>query len=216
MFDFAPLKIKQNSRRSDHITRYRIERAGAHPVIVEAASAAEALRKSGVSEPTRIVNLDVERLNLLASGLLQPEEQDIHTSISMDEERLPQFFNAEMGEANSDEEPFEEMSLSSLAEKTQTAEVSSPDFSPPPPSISASTHTAPDPALVKETNDSMSPKATEATASPAMHDVYEIASPVPPLAPPLSANVLETKRELTSEEIDRLLQSDAADPAAES
>jgi hypothetical protein len=116
MIDFAPLSIRRSTRQTDHITRYRVEQAGKPPVIVEAASAAEALKKSGVREATRIVNLDVERLNMLASGVLLPEESTVSTNIALDEDVLPQFFQADLSAQAETDVAFEEMSVGTLAE----------------------------------------------------------------------------------------------------
>lgn len=115
MIDFAPLHIRQTTIKTDHITRYRVEQSSGKPIIVEASSAAEAFRISGVMEATRIINLDVERLNLLASGLLQPEAGSVSTNISLDEESLPEFIYADVVEDSAERSEFEEMSLGDLS-----------------------------------------------------------------------------------------------------
>jgi hypothetical protein len=184
MIDFAPLQIRQTSRKTDHITRYRVEQPGGKPVIVEASSAAEAFRKSGVKEATRIVNLDMERLNMLASGLLQPEASSVSTSISLDEEALPEFIHADLVEESGEEVSFEEISLGDLSALLKQAPLAKPAPEP----------VAAPPAFVEEAVVVPPPPAMPAGPEPAMQ------------ADPAVPGVLE--RELTPEEIRRLLNSE--------
>lgn len=208
MVDFAPLQIRRSTRVGDHITRYRVERAGAEPVIVEAGSAAEALRKSGVREASRIVNLDIERLNMLASGLLQPEESSASTSISFDEDQLPQFFQADISEQLDKDVPFEEFSLGDLAG------IVTKNLSVPPASVQAPPAVAmpsPPPVHAEETR-----LATPELQSDGISDApAEIVTELKDIAT-FPVEPLEPQKELTPEEVRRLLSSQTPDAETES
>ena len=191
MIDFAPLPIKQKALKAEPVTRYRVEPPTGKPVVVEAPSAAEAFRRSGLPEAKRIVNLDVERLNLVAAGLLQPEDVSVSTSIGLDESDLPEFFNAELPEDTEERLEFEPVSLGDLSQLTLKGKAELPTPPPsmpaPPPVEAAVASPAPAEAVSP-------PEAAEA------HDVYEIGV--------LPQGALETSRELTPEEIRNLLKNE--------
>jgi hypothetical protein len=206
MIDFAPLQIRRSTRIGDHVTRYRIERAGADPVIVEAGSAAEALKKSGVREATRIVNLDIERLHMLASGLLQPEESSASTSISFDEEQLPQFFQADISEQLDKDILFEELSIGDLVGMVKKAEPAPPSLRQTKvPPVAAMATSAPPVAEIpvnvhvpESPREEVSEVPLEIITEPREIETF----PIEPLEP---------QKELTPEEVRRLLSSDTGE-----
>lgn len=199
MIDFAPLPIKQKALKAEPITRYRVEPPTGKPVVVEAPSAAEAFRLSGLPEAKRIVNLDVERLNLVAAGLLQPEDVTVTTSIGLDESELPEFFNAELPEDAEEAAEFEAVSLGDLSQLTLKGRTGV-TISPVPQTPAATLAVAAEPEPVAAVNPPPVVEDSAAVEAPESHDVYEIGV--------LPQGALETSRELTPEEIRNLLKNE--------
>ena len=195
MIDFAPMPLKQKTLKAEPITRYRVEPPTGESVVVVAASAAEAFRRSGLAEAWRIVNLDVERLNLVAAGLLEPEDVTVSTVIGLDESGLPEFFSAELPEEGEELEPFAEMTLSELSEFVY---IKPERLFAATPAPDAQQQAAPKP--VPPQAPPSEPTTSVVVEEDTEREVYEISV--------LPQGSLETTRDLTPEEVRNLLNSE--------
>jgi hypothetical protein len=117
---FAPL-IFQVSRVSEELgVRYRVFAPEGGTVTVQASSAAEAVEKSGISAPLRIISLANEQRRLMAGDVLLPREQTVATNIDL-EHFVPDFrFLAEAEMQDPERPPFEEMDFSAYAARART------------------------------------------------------------------------------------------------
>lgn len=185
--DFAPLVLPVSSVSEGLESNYKIIKTTGEAVVVEASSAAEAMEKSGIKNPLRIISIAQEQRRLMARNLLHPQDSTVQTNIDT-ENFVPDFRSLVVENLEEEEpQPFEECSLAELSvrrldklpEKPKPAPKPEPvvEQAPPPPPVEESTLIA----VEKE--------------------------PAPPLPPPSEQEIIPPDRELTPEEVDALMNA---------
>ncbi len=116
--DFAPLMLPLSSVEEGLENSYKVFSTNGETVIVEASSAAEAIEKSGIKRPLRIISIRQEQQRMMSRNVLHPQERTVSTNIDT-EHYVPDFRSLVVDDLEEEEKPpFEECSLSSLAVRT--------------------------------------------------------------------------------------------------
>ncbi len=132
--EFAPLTLPVSSVSEglDHF--YKIVTISGEVVKVQAQSAAEAIAKSGVVRPLRIISVAQEQRRLMERHVLHPGDKSVNTNIDT-QNFVPDFRSLVVDNLEEEEKPpFEECSLADIAarkldklpEKPKPAPVSAP------------------------------------------------------------------------------------------
>lgn len=113
---FIPLELPTSHLLEGVTQRYRVVKTNGEVLEVEATSAHEAIAKSGVEKPLKVVSGISEKNRMLQKNVLIPEDRSVPTDIDISNNVSDMrflIFN-ELEEEKSDE-PFEEMTLVALA-----------------------------------------------------------------------------------------------------
>lgn len=109
-FPFASLSIPRATLINKEKDRYLVIRGNGEKMVLEAASAAEAVEKSGIRDARKVVNLAYEAEQILEKGVLGASGEKMETRITLEEE-LPAFQVADLLEEESEDEAFVEFDL---------------------------------------------------------------------------------------------------------
>lgn len=113
--DFAPLTLPISSVTEglDHL--YKVVTTSGEVVKVQAHSAAEAIAKSGVTRPLRIISVAQEQRRLMERHVLHPGDTSVDTNIDT-QNFVPDFRSLVVDNLEEEEKPpFEECSLADIA-----------------------------------------------------------------------------------------------------
>jgi|GEM_PF-4126767 len=191
--DFAPLVLPVSSVTEGLENSYKIISMSGEVVSVEAGSAAEAIEKSGVARPLRVISVAQEQMRMMARNLLHPEEKTVSTNIDL-EKYVPDFRSLVV--ENVEERvsvPFAECSLTDLASRTMEKPLEK--SAPLSPAVTSEHEMAPP------------PESEPVTAK-------EDDSPPLPSPPPVPAaqGTPSPEHELTEEEVDALMNGGELSP----
>lgn len=189
--DFAPLVLPLSHVKEGLENNYKVYATSGEVVTVEASSAAEAMEKSGIRRPLRIVSIAHEQRRMMSRNVLHPQSGTVATDIDM-EHYVPDFRSLVVDDLEEEEKPpFEECLLSDIAARTL-------DKLPEPSRPQPKAQPAPPPYV---------PPAAEPAI--AMQTVAATPEPAPPAgrAPsaPAEQEVIPPERPLTSEEVEALM-----------
>ena len=118
---FAPLEMNVSSLGRDLSKVYKVVRTNGEVVEVEADSAAEAVEKSGVKQPIKVVNAAYERSVMIEQGGLKEEDAKALTDINPENRTSLGFLIVDDLE-DEEPEPFEEMGLGVLTKNKSQEE----------------------------------------------------------------------------------------------
>lgn len=118
--DFSPLHVVKKNLVDAHRSAYRVYKSPAEFVTVEAATALEALRESGIKQPVRIVR-EIRFMDRMLDGSRFSKEEDIVATANQ----------GEAYDASSDDAPQPiVVSPSSMAPKTADSVIETVDIEP--------------------------------------------------------------------------------------
>lgn len=185
-FAFAPLVLPVSSVTEGLESSYKVIATNGEAVTVAASSAAEAIEKSGVRRPLRVISIKQEKRRMMERNLLHPQDRTVSTNIDT-ENFVPDFRSLVVDNLEEEEkQPFEECSLSSIAVRSieKLPEKPKPQPKPQP-----------------------QPRPSEVAAEPKEEkEVIEIALPQPaPL--PAEPEIIPPDRELTPDEVEALMNA---------
>lgn len=181
--DFAPLILPVSSVAEGLDGRYKVIALGGEAVTVSASSAAEAIEKSGVKRPLRVVSVAQEQRRMMERNLLQPQDRTMPTNIDT-ENFVPDFRSLVVDNLEEEEKaPFEECSLASLSVRTLDKLPEKPKPQPRP-----------------------KPAKIAAVPEKPAREIVEIAAPPPPPLP-AEPEIIPPDRELTPEEVEALMNA---------
>lgn len=186
--EFAPLILPVSSVTEGMDSVYKVITTTGEVVTVEANSAAEAMEKSGVVRPLRIISMAQEQRRLMERHVLHPEARSVATNIDM-KNFVPDFRSLVVENLEEEEKPeFAECSLADIASRTLDK---LPVKQPKPAPAKQRAQTPPPPPAPEP----------EVEFSPELIAVEKVPSE-PEIIPP--------DRELTPEEVERLMNSKEA------
>lgn len=179
--EFSPLMIPVSSVSKALDSTYRVVSDSGETVTLEASSAAEAVKKSGVARPLRVTSAAQDQRRLMERHVLHPEARSAATDVDI-QHFVPDFRSLVVENLEEEEKPlFEECSLADIAARRLDK---LPEKAPkriPMQQVKSPPPFATEPEDVSET-----------AAADAVPPVVEI---IPP------------DRALTPEEVDRLIHS---------
>lgn len=162
----APLIISRKRFAYAEKTTYRVYKAAAEFVLIEADSAHEAIQKSGVGAPLRVQREMVSRYHALESQLVQTHADDIPavTDVVMPESsEVVGLVYQGMFDGSEDKAviAFEGMSFADLKRKEKPKAVPVEDAPAPAPVVQSAPEYVAEPAAIEEESDVLTPEEVE-------------------------------------------------------
>ncbi len=190
-WEFAPLSLPSNSLPEDLQKIYKVVDVSGEVTTVEAGSASEAVERSGVSKPLKVINAAYERKLMLEKNLLNPNQGNVLTNIDLTNNASDMRFLVvdDLGD-DEPEQPFEEMSLYDMS---GTAPAPAASLDEVMVDVPAEAEVPPVPESAQTEEVAPEPVAEEAAPEPAAEEAAA------------SEPAQEPDRELTPEEVRRLL-----------
>ncbi len=184
--EFAPLSLPVSSVSEGLDTTYKVIATNGDVVTVEASCAAEAIEKSGISRPLRIISIAQEQRRMMQQNVLHPQDKTVHTNIDT-ENFVPDFRSLVVDDLEEEEKPpFEECSLGDIANRKLDKLPEKPKPVQKPAPVEAKPVPAPPPV-----QEELSPPEPE---------------PAPP-PPPVEQELITPDRELTPDEVEALMNA---------
>lgn len=202
---FIPLEIPKSHLMDGHAQLYRIVSTNGEVKTVEASSAHEAIAKSGIARPLKIISGVAEKNRMLQKSVLVAENGHVSTDINIENNVADMSFLIFKELEDTVKEPFEEVSLYNLAKKRPA-----PDFAVETTNGTNGAHAvngtnghhhAPEPEPVPAPPPAALPPTESGIIEALMDEPYMPPEPLV-LSPELQAL---TEKELSEDEISKLL-----------
>lgn len=196
-FPFIPLELPKSHLLEGEMQVYRVVDANGKVVTVQASSAHEAIDKSGISKPLKVVSGVSEKNKLLQKHVLVPQAGSVQTDISLENNVSDMSFLVLEEIEETPAEPFEAFNLKEMAAL----------FHPPAPPAAAEPAAIPMISEAPQTNgfhgtEPASPPEEQQKTEPLVKDLIR-EEPEPLVLPPELEAM--TKKELSEDEIKKLL-----------